>query len=116
LCQVQSGLKAICATFRFSAWQAAMRSALLRPTLWNGTMSGCLWRALSCVAQMRVRSLQSARAVRAMRGPGGKETWVRARLRAFRKSPLSMSLAVSARHLNLTPLHPFRLGEIQRRR
>ncbi len=32
------------------------------------------------------------------------------------KIPLSMSLAVSARHLNLTPLHPFRLGEIQRRR
>jgi hypothetical protein len=106
LCQVQSGLKAICTTFRCSAWQAAMRSARLRPALWNGTMWGFLARALSCVAQMRARSLQSARPVRATRGPGGRRTWVRARLRAFRKSRLSMSLAVSARRWTREPESP----------
>jgi hypothetical protein len=52
LCRVQSGLKAIYTTFRFSVYQAAMRSALLRPAH-RAEPIGMLSRTLPRIAQMQ---------------------------------------------------------------
>lgn len=86
---VQSGLKATCATLRFEAQVAAMRSAPLGDPPCNSIMLGCLAWNLSRRSQISRRSMVSP-PEKATFGPGGISLSVSASFLAAMKSRLSI--------------------------